>query len=389
MTRNARIRPGLLALACGALLAFAMSAAAQEKPASAPKKSMAAQATTEQLQQYLKKFPNADANGDGQLTAQEALAYRKNKKGGADSAEGAASQPASSKPTDSKAARKKTAVTDLPADLVLERDLSYGEGPNAQYQTLDILYHKDTAKRRPAIVMIHGGGFRGGDKATFLGWVQYFGKLGYVTMTINYRLTGVAPFPAQVEDCKQAVRWLRANAAKYGVDPDHIGALGGSAGAHLATMLALVPKSAGLEGDGPYQDQSSLVQAAVPISGAYDFRADAIRRTGMRIDDMALVPFLGGTADEKPELAAKSSPITYIAKDESPLLIFHGTADKRIDVRQAKEFDEALKKIGADYEMVIIDGAGHVPDIPSMPEYEAKVEAFFAKNLKLQPEDKE
>ncbi|MCX7011927.1 MAG: alpha/beta hydrolase [Candidatus Sumerlaeota bacterium] len=389
MTRHARIPIAFLALACAALLAFAGSAFAQGEPASAPKKAAGAKASQDQLQKLLKRSPDADANGDGKLTIDEAMAYRKKQKVGAQSSEEAASQGASSQPAESKAARKKAAVTDLPADLVLERDLTYGEGPNAQYQTLDILYHKDTSKRRPAIVMVHGGGFRGGDKATFLDRVAYFGKLGYVTMTINYRLTGVAPFPAQVEDCKQAVRWLRANAAKYGVDPEHIGALGGSAGAHLAAMLALVPKSAGLEGDGPYQDQSSRVQAAVPISGAFDFRPDSIRRTGMQVDDVALVPFLGGTADEKPDLAAKASPITYIAKDEPPLLIIHGTADKRIDVRQAEEFGEALKKIGADYELVIMEGAGHVPNIPSMPEYEAKVEAFFAKNLKLQAEEKE
>ena len=126
-------------------------------------------------------------------------------------------------------------------------------------------------------MVIHGGGWIEGDKSSFAsrehgvpGNIVDFAALGFVAVTINYRLSGEAPFPAALEDCKNAVRWLRAHARDYNLDPDHIGAYGNSAGGHLAMLLGMIGKDAHLEGDGPYQDQSSLVQAVVSDSGPID-----------------------------------------------------------------------------------------------------------------------
>src|SRR5205085_4220926 len=132
-------------------------------------------------------------------------------------------------------------------------------------------------KPRPAIVVIHGGGWLEGDKSSFAsrkygvpGNIVDFAALGFVAVTINYRLSKEAPFPAALEDCKCAVRWLRAHARDYNLDPRHVGAYGNSAGGHLALLLGMVGPDAGLEGDGPYRDESSLVQAVVSDSGPVD-----------------------------------------------------------------------------------------------------------------------
>src|SRR4029077_21283217 len=154
--------------------------------------------------------------------------------------------------------------------ITVLHDLRYRDGPSQQWR-LDLAMKKDLrGKARPAIVVIHGGGLLEGDKSSFAsrkhgvpGNIEDFAALGFVAVTINYRLSGEAPFPAALEDCKCAVRWLRAHAKEYNVDTKQIGAYGNSAGGHLAMLLGMVGKEAGLEGDGPYQAASSAVQAVV------------------------------------------------------------------------------------------------------------------------------
>ena len=165
----------------------------------------------------------------------------------------------------------------IPEGIVVYHDLSYREGKSRQWK-LDLAMKKDlSGKPRPGIVVIHGGGWIEGDKSSFAsrehgvpGNIVDFAELGFVAATINYRLAGEAPFPAALEDCKNAVRWLRAHARDYNLDSDRIGAYGNSAGGHLAMLLGMVGPDAHLEGDGPYQDRSSLVQAVVSDSGPID-----------------------------------------------------------------------------------------------------------------------
>src|SRR5437016_2246154 len=157
-----------------------------------------------------------------------------------------------------------------PNEIIVIPNLAYREGQSKQWK-LDLAMRKDRGdKPRPAIVIIHGGGWLEGDKSSFAsrrygvpGNIVDFASLGFVAVTINYRLSGEAPFPAALEDCKCAVRWLRAHAKEYNIDPKYIGAYGNSAGGHLALLLGMVGKEAGLEGDGPYPNESSLVQAVV------------------------------------------------------------------------------------------------------------------------------
>jgi acetyl esterase/lipase len=188
----------------------------------------------------------------------------------------------------------------VPADIVVYHNFSYREGASRQWK-LDLAMKKDASgPPRPGIVVIHGGGWLEGDKSSFAsrehgvpGNIVDFAALGFVAVAINYRLSGEAPFPAALEDCKNAVRSLRAHARDYNLDPDRIGAFGNSAGGHLALLLGMVGKDAHLEGDGPYREQSSLVQAVVSDSGPIDlveqYRLGALRQVCDR--------FMGGPPD--------------------------------------------------------------------------------------------
>ncbi|MGH7138992.1 MAG: alpha/beta hydrolase fold domain-containing protein, partial [Pirellulales bacterium] len=182
-------------------------------------------------------------------------------------------------------ANRTLAEETLPDDVVLLRDVRYRDGPNRQW-ALDLAMPKAASARpRAAIAVIHGGGWIEGDKSSFSrvadrppGNVIDFARLGFVAITINYRLSIEAPFPAALHDCKCAVRWLRANAEKYNVDREAIGVWGNSAGGHLALLLGMVTKEDGLEGDGPYSNESSSVQAVVS-----DRPARAPKRRNCRI----------------------------------------------------------------------------------------------------------
>jgi acetyl esterase/lipase len=266
----------------------------------------------------------------------------------------------------------------VPDGVTLLTDVAYREG-NPKWR-LDLAMPKAPSDQpRPAIVIIHGGGWRSGDKGGGQ-WralpLEYAAK-GYVCVSLNYRLTDEAPFPACVEDVKCAVRWLRANAAKYNVDPKRFGAYGNSAGAHLVAMLGLVGREAGLEGDGPYQDQSSLVQALCCSATPTDF-TDWGGAT-FRGDDT----FLAGPAESKADRRKKASPLTYARADAPPFLVIHGIADNTVPLSQAEKLVAALKKAGAkDVTFKTYDGAGHGVFTQHADETGPMMEAFFARTLK-------
>ena len=202
----------------------------------------------------------------------------------------------------------------VPDDIVVHHNLSYRGGPSRQWK-LDLAMKKDLPGRpRPGIVVIHGGGWIEGDKSSFAsrehgvpGNIVDFAALGFVAATINYRLAAEAPFPAALEDCKNAVRWLRAHAKEYNLDPGRIGAYGNSAGGHLAMLLGMIDKDAHLEGDGPYRDESSLVQAVVSDSGPIDL-LDQYRRGALR---QVVERFMGGPpeGDRSPRTGGRRPPI--------------------------------------------------------------------------------
>ena len=184
----------------------------------------------------------------------------------------------------------------VPDTVSVEKDIEYGKGGDVSLK-LDLYSPKERTKPLPAVVFIHGGAWRSGSREMYHYYCVKFAEHGYVAATISYRLYRVAPFPAAVEDAKCAVRWMRANAEKLGVDPDRIGVAGGSAGGHLSMMVAYAPDTPELEGAGGHADVSSRVQAVVNIYGPTDLTTDFAKANSVVSD------FLGGKSfDDAPDL---------------------------------------------------------------------------------------
>ena len=268
---------------------------------------------------------------------------------------------------------------EVPAYLKYESGVVYTPGPDTQSRDLDILYHADhETLKRPAIVIIHGGGWKSGDSTRGHEIMAIYATQGYVTISINYRLSGTAIAPAAVHDCKLAIRWTRANAEKYGIDPDRIGCTGGSAGGHLTAMMAVADPSDGVEG--PHlEDYSSAVQAAMPLSGVYDFRFSESR---------FFDPFLGGKLGVRKEgLTEQMSPTLLLrpekAKTMPPMLIVHSD-NEMVHVNQFEEFIAALEKIGRKEETILLPGKGHGHKLIRVPEVREAADKFFRKHLNPQ-----
>jgi acetyl esterase/lipase len=232
------------------------------------------------------------------------------------------------------------------------------------------------AKPLPLIVWIHGGGWESGDKSNCppLALVPK----GFAAASIEYRLTGVSPFPAQIHDCKGAIRWLRANAAKYELDPNRIGVWGASAGGHLAALLGTSAGVKELEGTvGGNLECSSRVQAVCDFFGPADLAA--LAAPGISAGAMGPVTkLLGGPAAEKKDLAALASPVTHVTKEAPPFLIMHGNQDRLVPLQQSQFLQDALRMAGVDSTLMVVNGAGHGF---AGPQINAAVETFFAKNL--------
>ena len=271
-----------------------------------------------------------------------------------------------------------------PAEVTIVPDLSYRDGASKAWK-LDLVMPKaKSEKPRPGIVFVHGGGWRGGDKRAgyFLRGAIEYAQKGYVCITVNYRLVGEAPFPACVHDVKNAVRWFRANAKKYNVDPERIGAYGNSAGGHLVCMLGLVTKEAGLEGDGPYQEQSSVVQAVCASAPPTDFKlfAGAMERMGRKGG------LLEGSSEGLAKRAQAASPVHHVHKVAPPFLLVHGTKDTTVNVKHSDVLAEALQKVGVeDVTYLRIEGAGHGVFNQKKEKTGPAMEKFFARVLSHSP----
>jgi acetyl esterase/lipase len=196
--------------------------------------------------------------------------------------------------------------------------------------------------------------------------VQTAGTLvarGFAVAAINYRLSQHAVFPAQIEDCKAAVRWLRANASRHGYDPDRIASFGGSAGGHLAAMLGTAGEVKAFE-KGAHLDVSSRVQAVVDFFGPTDFlQMDAHRPSAQAMvhdtPDSPESQLVGGPIRDNPEKVARANPITYVTKDDPPFLVIHGDADLLVPHHQSALLEEALRKAGVPVRLVTIEGGPH------------------------------
>ena len=262
----------------------------------------------------------------------------------------------------------------VPENVSVERGIAYREG-NPLWK-LDLTMPKAAGDElRPGLVVVHGGGWSRGGRGKFQPCAIEYAQRGFVCINVDYRLSGKAPFPAAVEDVKCAVRWFRANAAKYRVDPGRIGGIGNSAGAHLVSMLALVPKEAQLEGDGPHQEQSSLINAGVVFSGP----AVITMALEKPRSHPAYRKFVAGPEKTIMDRAKAASPITYASENAPPLLIIHGTKDGTVPVAQAEAFVAKLKEKKADVTYLRIERGTH--NLFSRPEATKAAAEFLQRVL--------
>jgi len=245
-------------------------------------------------------------------------------------------------------------------------DIPYAETDNPR-QMLDLLLPKEPAgKPLPVIVFIHGGGWRNGSKQSSTWKIANFVKTGnYAGVSINYRLSAESQWPTQIHDCKAAIRWIRANAKKYNLDPDKIGIWGSSAGGHLVAMLGTSADVIAMDGTlGSNFGLSSAVTCVVDFYGPTDLTTmdqNAAEGAVMKHNtpDSPETLLLGYMATKNPEGAATASPITYITPDDPPFLIVHGTKDPVVPYAQSVTFHEALKKAGVSSTLLSVTGGGH------------------------------
>ncbi len=271
-----------------------------------------------------------------------------------------------------------------PEDVIHVKNVPYGKGGDRPL-FLDILQPRDPPDAPMAvIVFIHGGGWRGGDKTVALPKLLPFAQAGYFCATINYRLTDEAIFPAQVYDSKCAIRYLRAHAEKYGIDPARIGVWGASAGGHLAALLGTSGGVKALEGKGGWPEASSRVQAVCDWFGPTDFMrfARTVPENHAGTPRGPLERLLGGPVSGKENLARRASPVTYISGDDPPFLIMHGRQDKTVPFQQSEELHARLTEAGVSAELVLDEKAEHGGPFFRSPETRARVMAFFDKHLR-------
>ena len=282
-------------------------------------------------EQRRRLFEQIDTDKDGFITLEEDIFYRNN--------------------------RRRNTVN-IPEGVTVHRDLIYGRVGERELP-LDLYLPPDTSSPVPVVIWVHGGGWRGGSKGNG-GRALNMTRRGFAVVDVEYRLSGEALFPAQIEDCKTAVRWVRANAKKYNLDPDRIGAWGSSAGGHLVAMMGLTHDENVFETDDLSQ-YSSQVQAICNWFGPTDF----LRMNDFegRIDhDAADSPesrLIGGPIQENKEKVAAANPITYVSKNDPPMLIMHGDKDLSVPYNQSELLYAAMQKAGLDVTLYKVVNAGH------------------------------
>lgn len=243
---------------------------------------------------------------------------------------------------------------DLPASTVFIPDVQFGEA-DGRPLLLDILRPDPVpVKPMPAVIWIHGGAWLFGGKATKRNYM--LAANGFFTVSITYRFSKQDPFPAQIHDVKAAVRWLRANAQQYNINPEHIGAWGHSAGGHLASLLGTSYDIPELEGDSGSPGYSSRIQAVVPMSGPSDF----LQMGGTHNDaDSPEAQLVGGPVWDRQEMVRMANPITYVRRDAPPFLLIHGDEDTVVPYNQSELLYDALCKAGVEATLLTVHGGDH------------------------------
>lgn len=270
----------------------------------------------------------------------------------------------------------------------IERDIRYvPDGDPAQ--SLDLyLLDPPSDKPLPVIVWIHGGGWRAGSKngCPPAQWVPN----GYAAASVEYRFSNKAVFPAQIQDCQAAIRWLRANSKKYNLDADHIGVWGDSAGGHLVALLGTSGGTKAFTPVGGNEDQSDRVQAVCDFYGPSDF--NTVMAQAVADPTKSVIKFntpedpysnlIGVPLGSDPAKGEAVSPVHYVSKESAPILIFQGTVDALVPFAQSQELADDLKKAGASVLLQPMPGSGHGGPAFGLPAVRELIKRFFDKNLK-------
>jgi len=277
-------------------------------------------------------------------------------------------------------------------ETVVKTDLTYATVGTEKLK-LDLAMPK-AGGPYPCLIGLHGGAWKSGSRKDLnrqlplldfgggeRSFIDFTSAHGYVVVTVSYRLVPKAKFPAQIEDVKAAIRWLRAHAAEYNIDPQRFGVLGFSAGGHLAALVGTSDKDAGFD-VGEHLDQSSRVQAVADFFGPSDM---SLYAETPGIEDAFMVPLLGARYADKPELFRKASPIEYVTKDDPPFLIMHGTLDVIVPLLHSKRLHEKLLAVGVKSEFIPMRNRGHGWFDESVKESNKKMLAFFADAFKAKP----
>jgi acetyl esterase/lipase len=261
-------------------------------------------------------------------------------------------------------------------DVTIKTDVPYAKANGTELK-LDLVLPK-TKGPHPAVLVIHGGAWRGGNKKDCMFIMPDFARRGYAAISPQYRFCPGETFPAQVQDVKAAVRWVRAHAGEYDIDPGRIGAMGFSAGGHLAMMLGLTSPDDGLEGEGATGAPVSRVQAVVNYFGPTDLAADDLPDVSKSL----VKDFLGGSPKEKPELAGKASPLSFVSRWDAPVLTFQGTKDPLVPATQAIKLAEKMTSAGVPGRVELLVGAQHGWGGAELERTKAETFAFFDAYLK-------
>lgn len=234
-------------------------------------------------------------------------------------------------------------------EFTVDQNVLYGP-PNSSLR-LDVYQPAQRGNQVvPAVILLHGGGWTSFDKSTMRTMGQFLARWGYVAFAVDYRLFNGKdnPWPAQLDDVQRAVRWIRANAARYKINPDHIGAFGHSAGAQLAALLGM--EDTRDNSDPALAPYSSRVQAVVDVSGPIDFTRDHDPE-----GEQFLARFLGADFERNPQVWQDASPVYHISKSSAPFLIMHGTKDENVPMAQAQEFYDKLKAAGVSVSFIKVE----------------------------------
>jgi acetyl esterase/lipase len=263
----------------------------------------------------------------------------------------------------------------FPTDVRIEHDVAFLSADREEKADLYFPLTMPRDRLLPAVIIIHGGGFNDGDKGRprEINIGQTLALHGYVGMSINYKLAklkGVATWPQSVYDAKAAVRWLRMNAVRLGLDPDRIGVIGCSAGGNLAAMLALTGPTDEFDDASPYPEVSAAVRCGIDFYGVIEL---------LEYHDMKM---FAKSREEAPELYRRGSPNRYADAKDAPMLIVHGTADETVKHGQSELLAAALAKAGVEHQLVLIPGAPHTFNLqPKERDLRPLVLEFLAKHL--------